>query len=195
MGRVKDYIIWHHGKYGDEPKDMSLVDEFLEDERKDREEWQRKQLDTPKIAELAIASFSLRIVEAIRDKKITLDELHWKAFEDLVAELLAKDGYTVQIGKRTKDGGVDIFAEREIFHVGKILTVWQAKKLKPTNKVGISTIRELADTRQEKKATKGIIVTNTFLTKGAIDRIVRDNYTLGKVEGKDLLDWIIKKGD
>src|SRR4051812_30483173 len=109
MGRVKDYIIRHEEKYGHSPVDMNLVEEFLSDERRQREEWRRKQLDAPKIAELALTSPSLKIIEAIRDQKITLDELHWKDFEDLVAELLTKDGYKVQIGKRTKDGGVDIF--------------------------------------------------------------------------------------
>ena len=51
-------------------------------------------------------------------------------------------------------------------------------------------IRELADTRREMKANKGIIVTSTFLTKGAIERVKRDNYELGKVEKPDLENWI-----
>jgi restriction system protein len=40
------------------------------------------------------------------------------------------------------------------------------------------------------KANKGIIVTSTFLTKGAIERVKRDNYELGKVEKPDLENWI-----
>ena len=70
------------------------------------------------------------------------------------------------------------------------MTIWQAKKLERGNKVGISTIRELADTRNELKASKGIIVTSSYLTRGAIERIVRDEYLLGKVDGDDLRNWI-----
>ena len=66
----------------------------------------------------------------------------------------------------------------------------QAKKKKYGNKVGIETIRELADTRNEQKASKGIIVTTTFLTNGALERVNRDQYILGKVDRNDLMKWI-----
>ncbi len=56
--------------------------------------------------------------------------------------------------------------------------------------MGIGVIRELADTRQEMKASKGIIVTSTFLTREAIKRVKRDSYILGKVEKPDLEHWI-----
>lgn len=44
--------------------------------------------------------------------------------------------------------------------------------------------------RQEMKASKGIIVTTTFLSREAIKRVKRDNYILGKVEKPDLESWI-----
>jgi len=75
---------------------------------------------------------------------------------------------------------------------GFFMAVWQAKKLKEGNKVDIHVIRELADTRQQHNATKGIIVTTTSLTKDALDRIEQDRYILGKVDGDDLFSWIRK---
>lgn len=57
-------------------------------------------------------------------------------------------------------------------------------------KVGLHLIRELADSVHEFKASKGIIVTTSFLTKGALDRVERDKYTLGKVDRNDLEAWI-----
>ncbi len=71
------------------------------------------------------------------------------------------------------------------------MAVWQAKKLKPGNKVQIGVIRELADTRLENNASKGVIVT-TYLTRNAIKRVQRDKYILGKVDRDDLMDWIRK---
>jgi len=56
--------------------------------------------------------------------------------------------------------------------------------------VELSTIRELADSVQEFKASKGIIITSTFLTAGALQRIERDKYTLSKVDRNDLEKWI-----
>jgi len=104
--------------------------------------------------------------------------------------LLEQDGWDIELGPGIKDGGVDILARKYDRVYGKIMTIWQAKKLERGNKVGISTIRELADTRNELKASKGIIVTSSYLTRGAIERIVRDEYLLGKVDGDDLRNWI-----
>lgn len=193
MGRVKDYLIWHQGKYGVTPTNMSLVDEFLGDERQQREEWEASKLTRSQISELSIEAPSLKLLLAIQRQEIGLHDLEWMQFEDLVAELLSKDGFEVKLGKRRKDEGVDIFAEKHLDGVGRILSVWQAKKLAQKNKVGVSTIRELADTRNEFKASKGIIVTNTALTNGAIKRVIRDQYILGKIEGDDLIKWIMSR--
>lgn len=64
-----------------------------------------------------------------------------------------------------------------------------SKEKKKKNKVGISCIRELADARSEHKASKGMIVTSTFLTRGALDRVKQDRYILGKVDRDDLMAW------
>ena len=114
----------------------------------------------------------------------------WRQLEEIVAELLDQDGYTVELGRGTKDGGKDIVAMKKIPGCGLIMSIWQAKKLKPGKPVGIGTIRELADTRQELKASKGIIVTTTSLTRGALTRIEQDRYLLHKVDGEDLNTWI-----
>ena len=90
----------------------------------------------------------------------------------------------------TKDGGVDVVAVKDLEAVGSFKTLWQAKKKGLNNRVGLSVIRELADTRNEMKASKGIIVTSTYLTRGALARVQRDKYILGKVDRDDLNGWI-----
>ncbi len=141
---------------------------------------------------IVLYSPSIRLLEQLRSFQISLHDLHWRQLEELVAEMLTQDGYHVQLGPGTKDGGVDIIAMKEDPITGFFMAVWQAKKLKAGNKVDIHVIRELADTRQQHKATKGIIVTTTSLTKGALERIEQDCYTLGKVDGNDLFSWIRK---
>lgn len=190
MGQAKNYMIWYQGKYGANPEDMSLFDEYLEDQRKEREEWLGNKEASAEVPNLMLYSPSLKIILDIKNEKLSMHDLEWHQFEDIVAELLTKDGYKVIQGTKTKDGGVDIFAEKYVSEIGNILTIWQAKKLRKKNKVGLRIIRELADTRNEMKASKGIIVTNTSLTKGAIERITKDTYLLEKVDGVDLKKWI-----
>jgi HJR/Mrr/RecB family endonuclease len=139
---------------------------------------------------LSITSPSIGLLKAIADKKLDLYDLHWRQFEEMVAELLRWEGYKVELGPGSKDGGVDVCATKLLPGIGSIFTVWQAKRLGRGNKVELSTIRELADTREQWKASKGILVTTSFLTRGALDRVARDAHILGKVDNSDLLSWI-----
>jgi restriction system protein len=130
------------------------------------------------------------MLERLLESVTHLDALTWREFEELIADLLDKDGYTVTLGPGTKDGGKDITATKQLEEVGQFMSVWQVKKLTPGNKVELSVIRELADTRTQHKASKGMIVTTTYLTRGALERVQQDQYLLGKVDRDDLMQWI-----
>jgi hypothetical protein len=130
------------------------------------------------------------LLEQLRAQKISLHDIHWREFEKVVAELLQQDGYTVELGPGTKDGGKDIMAIKDVPGCGLVMSVWQAKQLQVGNKVDIHVIRELADTRVQFGASKGVIVTTTSLTKGALERIERDRFLLHKVDGDDMFTWI-----
>jgi restriction system protein len=142
--------------------------------------------------EIAHFSPSFSVLQRILHKHVEIEDLNWREFEKLISELLTKDGYKVELMKGTKDGGVDVVAVKDMGEAGFFKTLWQAKKKSKDNKVGLSVIRELADTRNEFKASKGIIVTSTYLTRGALARIKRDKYILGKVDRNDLNEWIQK---
>lgn len=140
--------------------------------------------------EIAHFSPSFSILEKLLKQKIKIDDLNWRDFEKLISQLLEKDGYEVELMRGTRDGGVDVIANKKLGAAGSFRTLWQAKKKLLKNKVGLSVIRELADTTKEFKASKGLIVTTTYLTKDALARVQRDNYILGKVDRDDLNKWI-----
>jgi len=133
---------------------------------------------------------SLNVLLSLFRQKIDLDSLNWRQLEEVIAELLKAEGYEVEIGRGTKDGGADIIAHMSSPTIGYLRTIWQSKHLVSGNKVGLSIVRELADVRNEMNATKGFIVTSSFLTRGALQRINRDEYQLGKVERPELERWI-----
>lgn len=163
-------------------------------------EFGREYLFQPEIIQLPetqiqIARFSpsLNLLDSFRLRRATLDELNWRQFEILISELLESDGYDIKLMSGTKDGGVDIVAVKDLGELGMFKTLWQAKKYSASRKIGISTIRELADVRNEFKASKAFIVTSSFLTSGALGRIQRDKYLLGKIDRNDLDAWINRK--
>ena len=177
-----------------------LVQRYIEQLQTDlaREPEQHEVLEHPE-AELAlpetrerivIYSPSLLLLEKLRTQHISLHDLTWRQFEEVIAELLIQDGFTVDLGRGTKDDGKDIVAVKEVRGFGLVMSVWQAKKHNVGKKVGVGVIRELADTRNELEASKGVIVTTTSLTRGALKRIEQDRYLLHKVDGDDLLTWI-----
>ena len=159
-------------------------------DHKEREIFSRNELlAQANHSKLILFSPSLQLLKNLHEKRISLFEVGWRDFEKLVAELLEQDGYEIELGKGTKDRGVDIRARKHLPNIGYIQTVWQAKHL-ISNKVGLNIIRELADTTLETGSSNGIIVTSSKLTRGAIDRITRDCYKLGKVDRDDLGEWI-----
>jgi restriction system protein len=133
--------------------------------------------------------YILKALDLLR-KGNYLSELSFRDFEFLVGELLASEGWDVEVTQPTRDGGIDIVASREDEILGKIKSVWQAKKQRLSNKVGLSTVRELSGIRDELKATKAMVVTTSSLTKDAISWIQRDIYRLGYLDSEDMHKWL-----
>ncbi|MCB1512729.1 MAG: restriction endonuclease [Hyphomicrobiaceae bacterium] len=133
---------------------------------------------------------SIGLLQKVQHRLIQLDDLSWRDFEVLIAEMLEADGYSVELMRGTKDDGVDVVAVKDFGVMGLMKSIWQAKKNHIDRKVGLSTVRELADTRLELKASKAFIVTTSFLTHGALQRVERDKFLLGKVDRDDLDKWI-----
>ena len=119
-----------------------------------------------------------------------LSDMHWRDFEKLMGDLLEKDGWNVVVTQPTKDGGVDIIADRKIEGIGNIKSVWQAKKYSASNTVKLNEVRELYAIREDFKASKALIVTTNRLTKDAIDWIKKDEFRFGYKDGKDIEAWI-----
>jgi hypothetical protein len=183
--------------YGTEnPEDFlrGLLDVYricVEDNVRLLVEYQPEECEDDQIvAGIRIYSPSIDLILKIHSGEVDLYDVQWRDFERLVAELLNHAGWKIELQQGTKDGGVDILARKTGLPCGDVLTLWQAKRISRGRKVGISTIRELADTRNEFKASKGVIVTSSFLTRGALDRIQRDAYILGKVDRDNLTQLI-----
>lgn len=121
----------------------------------------------------------------------TLHDLDPRQFEELVADLLQRDGWKVLLTPRSRDGGVDVIAERSDPLLGLLRTVWEAKRYNPqTNKVGVSTIRELSASVEDNRGTKGVLVTTGLLTKGALDYVEQRKHRLSAAEFGKVEDWL-----
>jgi restriction system protein len=134
----------------------------------------------------------LLIAKKLLESGKSLSMLQWREFEHLIGDLLEKDGWKVIVTQATKDGGVDIIANKEDSVLGMVKTVWQAKKYSGNNLVKLNEVRELYAAREEQKASKALIVSTNKLTKDAIKWIKKDEYRFGYKEGSDIENSINK---
>jgi restriction system protein len=121
-----------------------------------------------------------------------LSELPWRTFEELIGELLERDGWLVEVMRGTRDGGIDVVSTRFDEAIGAIRAVWQAKRYAPNRKVKLSHVRELAGVLNDERATKGLIVTTSHLTRDALRWIRRDLYRLDHKEREAVESWVLR---
>ncbi len=133
------------------------------------------------------------MAQSIIQKGNCLSELHWRDFEKLIGTLLENNNWIVEVTRGSKDGGVDVIAIKRDPIFGEIKTIWQAKKYRSDNFVSLSDVRELSAVRDEMDATKGIIVTTSRLTKGAIDWVKKDLYRLDFKEREQIEEWVLSQ--
>ncbi len=96
-----------------------------------------------------------------------LYELSPRLFEEVVAELLRRQGYEVTTTPMSRDGGKDIYVADKN-SLGSFLYLVECKKYSPENPVGVKLIRELHGVVQAERATAGILATTSYFTKDAI---------------------------
>lgn len=116
-------------------------------------------------------------------------KLSSRRFEEVVAEILSRLGYEVNLTPATRDGGKDIYAAKKE-RLGNFLYIVECKKHSPKNHVGINIIRELYGVVQAEKATAGILVTTSYFTKPAEDFRDTIKYQLSLIDYIGLQKWI-----
>jgi restriction system protein len=139
---------------------------------------------------LTLPNRSFSLARALVDNGAPLTELSPRQFEELIGELLEREGWEVRMGRGSKDDGIDVEATRNDRNLGIIRSIWQAKRYGDGSKVALSHVKELSATLESYRATKGVIVTTSKLTRGAISWVRRDQYRLSFLAGEDVRDWI-----
>ena len=110
-------------------------------------------------------------------------------FEELVAELLEREGFNVNLTKKTHDGGKDIFIAQNNT-LGNFLYYVECKQFSPNNHVGVKLVRELYGTVSADRATAGILVTTSYFSKQAIDFVENVRNRLSLKNYLELRKWI-----
>lgn len=129
------------------------------------------------------------IFEQIRENPCALDELTPRAFEELVAELLASFGWEVNLTPSTRDGGYDILAVAK--DPSGLETSWivECKRFSRERRVQLGAIQRLLGVKSELGFPQALLVTSSYLTREATMLSQRSN-GLQVADRDRLLAWI-----
>lgn len=134
---------------------------------------------------------AILLAENILQNKGHLSELDWRVFERLIAELLERDGFKVELTRGSKDGGIDVIADKFDTVLGNIRTIWQAKRFDSSRKVELSTVRELSGILGRERTTKAYLATTSTLTNGALNWIRQDHFRLDYKDHAAVQKWVL----
>lgn len=112
----------------------------------------------------------------------TIRQLHWRNFEELVAEAYRRQGYRVTEGGYGADGGIDLELRKD-----SEVTLVQCKQWK-TQKVGVNVVREMFGVLTASDADTVIIICSGRFTQQAED--FASDKSIQLMAGNELLSLI-----
>src|SRR5262249_31340215 len=127
------------------------------------------------------------VVAALAKKQRRLHDLKWTEFEDLIAHLLYRFGWSTQPMGYTKDEGIDIIAIKRLKPDIDTNMLVQCKRFSEQRKVGVDLIRQLWAVKSQRSFNQAMLVTSSTFTRGA-----REHASLWNLELRDrdaILDW------
>ncbi len=122
-----------------------------------------------------------------------------RKFEKFIKNFLVYIGLDeIELTSYTRDGGIDCIAYRkgigEFSDIDKIRYLVQVKRYKTSNKVSVKEIRELKGIQHFQAGDKGIFITTSDYTKGAVEESTNDkNRPIILINGVDLVNYCIDK--
>lgn len=132
-----------------------------------------------------------RLMSELEKNPAKMLSLTPRQFEEFVAELFVREGYNVELTPERKDGGCDILAVSR-GELGSHLYLAECKKYDPRRPVGVEYIRSLYGVLEEKRATRGILATTSYFTKGAKDFAGKLKWRIGLKDYEELKIWLQK---
>lgn len=136
------------------------------------------------ITDISVVDDSL-LKRAKQDPRIMLS-FSPREFEEMVCELLDKQGYKVKLTKQTRDGGKDIIVVQKSF-LGEFCIYVECKKYDISKPISVGLVRELYGTVMVDNVTAGMIVTTSHFTRDAKEYSTKIQHRMTLKDYNDLV--------
>jgi HJR/Mrr/RecB family endonuclease len=148
-------------------------------------------LTIPQGVLIALNDVSRELLRKLAATPQIIHDLSPRRFEEVIAMLLEKDGFEVQLTPPSKDGGRDILAFLDL-PVGRILTLVECKKWSPGRKVSVEPVRQLYGVLAMERASNAMLATTSTFTKDARLFVDAVKYQLSLKDYADITHWLQK---
>lgn len=123
-----------------------------------------------------------------------LHRLNWREFEILLFRIFQNQGFTCELGPGSNDGGIDVrVLQRD--PLGDMLTLVQAKRYSPKNKIDLSAVAALHGVADVENAQKSIFVTTSDYLPSARKFANRTDIPMTLATSNDVRDWCQNASD
>ncbi|WP_432696119.1 restriction endonuclease [Marinobacterium sp. YM272] len=134
------------------------------------------------------------LIIALKADMSLLGELTPRQFEEIVAEVFKKKGFSVDLTKRTRDGGKDIIAVHKDSMGIENKYFIECKYYSESNKISVDIVRALYGVKNTKDGpNKAILVTTSTFTQDArkfVENEAQSSWDLALVDRDKLLEWL-----
>jgi hypothetical protein len=137
--------------------------------------------------QLEICASVERLIEEATISREDLLDLSPRQFEEFIAGIWDRLGYTVELTARTRDGGRDVVAI--IKAESEVRYIIECKRYDETHKVGVGILRALYGVKTHEGATKAFLATTSSFTRGAIEFWQPHRWELELKDYEGLRDW------
>jgi hypothetical protein len=118
-----------------------------------------------------------------------LQQLHWRTFEILLADIFRNQGFDIELGPGRGDGGIDIRLIRKD-SVGELLTLVQAKRYKHEHKIKLEAVAALSAIVDANQAHRGLFVTTSEFLPSARQFAKTSARRLELASSPEIVSWL-----
>jgi len=121
-----------------------------------------------RVVRVSLEEINEELIQYLAKHPEKLRDMSPRKFEELIADMFKNQGYDVTLTPRSKDGGMDVIAVQRD-GIGTVMVIVECKRYAESHKVGVEIARGLYGVVEQNRATRGIIATTSFFTRGVID--------------------------
>lgn len=139
-----------------------------------------------------LAEATADLLEYLGKRPERLHELPPRKFEELVASILSRAGYSVELTPLSHDHGVDVIAvsRSSMGLVERVLV--QCKRFAPHRKIGIAEVQRMLGVLDNEGGTRALIATTSYFTREARGVEIHNLWRLSLHDFDAIRDWLTR---